>query len=95
MSCCARQVLAQGPCNVQETFASSSISGAALVTGLTGNHYGCNALDVISEDRELAPVLGHHARHVFVEHVLLQCGDKRNLDQQRQGQSGCLGKCVW
>ena len=48
-----------------------------LATGLTGYHHCRNALDVISKDRELPPVLGHHARHVFVEHVLLQCGGGR------------------
>lgn len=54
---------------------SGPISCAASATGLTSNHHCCNALNVICKDRELPPVLGHHARHVFIEHVLLQCGD--------------------
>ena len=52
---------------------SGPISCAASATGLTSNHHCCNALNVICKDRELPPVLGHHARHVFIEHVLLQC----------------------
>ena len=65
------------------------------VTGLTSDHYGCNALDVIRKDRELSPVLGHHARHVFIKHVLLQCGvSKGDLNQRRQGRNGSPGKNV-